>query len=49
MGGLVDPLLRDKYSRSELLILLEKYETLVGRIEKIKLNLRETTFEIDEI
>lgn len=40
-------MLREKYTRSELLVLLDKYESIVKEIERIKLNLRETTFEIN--
>jgi hypothetical protein len=47
MGQLEDPMQREKYSRNQLIQLLDKYEYLVAEIEKMKLNLRETTFEVD--
>lgn len=47
MGELKDPSMREKYSRKELIELLDRYDALVKQIESLRLNLRETTIEVN--
>ena len=48
MGELDSPEKRLKYSRSELLQLLDKYEGLVSQLDQIRMSIRDTTFDINE-
>ena len=47
MGQLSDPMKRPKYSREELIDLIQKYEDTQEQIMNINNSLRETTFEVE--
>ena len=48
MGQLKDPMLREKYTRAELIDIVVQYKELLEEIATIKDDIRETTFKVEE-